>query len=175
MDSLALWGDQIMLVSVAGPETSIKAVHACLSSNVQARFDSEVRIQKGRSLSGSGWEYCCPSMQRHPAGYETYKSKLGYNMWHLLALSKADGFMPCLSETALHQALRSPRYSTPFLRGWVTWLAQQMGQSGDERLLHVLDGFQTSAALLSATTDDLDRLVTLGVQEKHLSFPSEAA
>ena len=49
LDSLALWGDQIMLLSVAGPETSIKAVHACLASNVPARFESEVEIQRDRS------------------------------------------------------------------------------------------------------------------------------
>src|ERR1700745_1230628 len=119
MDSLALWGDEIMLLSVAGPETSIKAINACLVSKVSVRFDSEVQIRKGRSLENPGWERCCPSMVRHPTGYETYKSRLGYNMWHLLALSKAEGFMPCLSETALHQTLRSPRYSTPYLRAWI--------------------------------------------------------
>ena len=170
-----------MLLSVAGPETSIKAINACLVSKVSVRFDSEVQIRKARSLDGPGWESCCPSMVRHPAGYETYKSRLGYNMWHLLALSKADGFMPCMSETALHQTLRSPRFSTPYLRAWVPWLAQQMITGADRlasdpvKLLHLLDGFQTSAALLQATTDDLDQLVTMGIFDGILTIPKEAA
>jgi hypothetical protein len=177
MDRLALWGDQIMLLSVAGPETSIKAVHACLSSSVPVRFDTESEIRRERSLANpAGDERTCPSMVRHPSGYTTYRSRLGYNTWHLLALSRAEGFLPCLSETALHEALRSSRYSTPYLRSWVPWLADRLADAEEKRLLHLLDGFQTQAALLQATNDDLDSVISMGVRDGFLTLPAlEAA
>ena len=174
MDSLTVDGDEILMLSVAGPETSIKAVNACLQSNVAARFEFDKDIKKNRTFDGEGWTGHCPSMSRQKDGYDCYKHRLGYNMWHLLALSKVDGFMPCLSETALDQVLRSPRFSTPYLKAWVPWLARQLNDC-DQPFLKLLDGFQTSAALLKATTDDLDRLITMGVCDGSLTIPAEAA
>jgi hypothetical protein len=118
---------------------------------------------------------CSPAAQRHrphtTGGRETYKSRLGYNTWHLLALSKRPGFMPCLSETALIRELRAARFSTPLLRPWVPWLASLLAQ---DNLLLLLDGFQTQTALLNVGTPELDELVSCGLRDGYLSIPTQA-
>jgi hypothetical protein len=94
----------------------------------------------------------------------------GYNTWHLLALSKRPGFMPCLNETALIRELRSARFSTPLLRPRVSWLASRLAH--DNRLL-LLDGFQTQTALLNVGTPELDELVSCGLRDGYLSIPTQ--
>jgi hypothetical protein len=171
VDGLACHEGQIMLLSVAGPETAIKAVNACLVSNQSARFEADVPLRTFRTFESSeGEERYCPTLARSPEGYDTYKSRLGYNTWHLLALSKRDGFMPCVSETALDRQLRSPRFSTPLLRSWAPWLARKLGEA---KHLLLLDGFQTRAALLQAGTPELDELVSCGLRDGHLSIPTQ--
>jgi hypothetical protein len=172
VDGLACHEGQVMLLSVAGAETAIKAVNACLASNVNARFEADVRLRSSRTVeSPEGEERYCPTLVRAPEGYESHKSRLGYNTWHLLALSKRDGLMPCVSATALNRQLHSPRFATPLLRSWVPWLAAKLGEA---RHLTLLDGFQTRAALLKAGTPELDELVSCGLRDGHLSIPEVA-
>ncbi len=166
-DALAVLGSKIGdvrigLLSVAGPETAIKAVNACLQSNVNAifNFDQEITNSEGRTRY-------CPTMERDKAGYEVHKTRLGYNTWHLLAVSKLPGFMPVMSETALNRELRSPLFTTPFLREWIPYLSDRLAEAG---MLTILPGFNTTCALLKGGSPELDEAVTVGVREGHLTI-----
>jgi hypothetical protein len=166
-DALALLENRIALLSVAGPETAVKAVNACLQSNVNSRFEFDQDIRVGRKPGSEGWSRYCPTMERDKAGYETHKTRLGFNTWHLLAVSKLPGFMPVLSESALNRELRSPLFTTPFLREWVPYLSDKLAEA---ELLQVLPGFNTTCAFLKAGTPELDEAVTVGVSEGHLKI-----
>lgn len=166
-DALALIENRVALLSVAGPETAIKAVNACLQSNVNSRFEFDQDIRVARKPGSEGHERYCPTMERDKAGYETHKTRLGFNTWHLLAVSKLPGFMPVLSETALNRELRSPLFTTPYLREWVPYLSNVLAEVG---MLQILPGFNTTCAFLKAGSPDLDNLVSVGVLEGHLTI-----
>jgi hypothetical protein len=169
-DALAVVGDRtgevrVGLLSAAGPETAIKAVHACLVSNVKARFefDESLTVRKGKET----WTRYCPTMERDKDGYDTHKVRLGFNTWHLLAVSKLPGFMPVMSETALNRELRSPLFTTPYLREWVPYIAERLTEA---EMLRILPGFNTTCAFLKAGSPELDEVVSVGVQEGHLTI-----
>jgi hypothetical protein len=180
-DMLAAFGTYVEAVSVVAPQTSVKALRACLCSNVGATFYPHDKMPfKRRSCEwdSEAWTQTPSSLTRQPGGYDVRIVRLGYDMWHLLALSREPGFMPCLTEPALNKALRSPQYTTPFLREWLPWLAQELASPEGDSLnprLRLLDGFQSHSALLTATTPELDALVTRGLSTGAIRIPEKGA
>jgi hypothetical protein len=157
---------RIGLLSAAGPETAIKAVHACLVSNVKARFEFSESLlvrQRGRDP----WTRYCPTLERDTDGYDCHKTRLGFNTWHLLAVSKLPGFMPVVSETALNRELRSPLYTTPYLREWVPYISERLIEA---EMLKILPGFRTTCAFLKCGSPELDEVISVGVREGHLTI-----
>jgi hypothetical protein len=170
-DMLAGFGTYVEALSVVGPQTSLKALRACLCSNVAATFYPSQNMTWHSDGREARW--CRPaSMSRQPMGYEIRIVRLGYDSWHLLAQSREPGFMPVLSEPALNKALRSPQYTTPFLREWLPWMAEELATCLNPKL-RLLDGFQTQSALLTATTPDLDELVGRGLREGEIRIPAK--
>jgi hypothetical protein len=170
-DMLAGYGTYVEALSVVGPQSSLKALRACLCSNVATTFYPSQNMPWRSDGREARW--CRPaSMSRQPMGYEVRIHRLGYDSWHLLALSREPGFMPVLSEPSFNKALRSPQYTTPFLREWLPWLADELADDDNPRL-RLLDGFQTQAALLTATTPDLDELVSRGLREGAIHVPEK--
>jgi hypothetical protein len=178
-DMLAAWGNFLEGVSLVGSQTAVKALRACLCSSISATFYPAHGMPWSRRTADcpQGREtpsyYRPASLVRQPLGYEVWIHRLGYDSWHLLALSREPGFMPVLSEPSFNKALRSPQYTTPFLREWLPWLADELADDDNARL-RLLDGFQTQAALLTATTPDLDELVSRGLREGAIHVPQEA-
>jgi hypothetical protein len=175
-DMLATYGNYVEAVSLIGSQTTVKALRACLCSNLGATFypasDMTYR-RRSPSWDGPRWIQRPASLTRQPAGYEVFIVRLGYDIWHLLALSREPGFMPCLTEPALNKALRAPQFTTPFLRDWLPWMADELAEGTDPKL-RLLDGFQTQAALLTATTPELDELVTRGLSMGAIAIPEAA-
>ena len=175
-DSVAVDGAGVLhLLSAAGPQTAVKALRACLSGGVKCQLSLRDEIQRGRGLDDPcgrrGWLHYA---HVHGAGYRFHAVRLGIDYWHLVAAARDDGLMPYLAEESLRQALRSPKITTPFLNAWVPWLADALATppgGGDPAPLQLLDGYQTGAALLTVTSEELDALVQRGLREGDIAIP----
>src|SRR4029077_17532126 len=89
-DAIGLHGNEILLLSVVGSETSVKALTAGLrsSGSDQKRIDYSAHVG---SVHGT-------NLTRVPNGYRVYRTKLAYGLWHVLCLAKREGFMPVMTE-----------------------------------------------------------------------------
>src|ERR1043166_2120914 len=158
-DAIGLQGTEILLLSVAGAETSVKALTAGLRSSGkdQKRIDYSAGV--GR-VHGADLPRC-------PDGYRVYRTKLPYGLWHVLCLAKREGFMPVMTEDTVWQQLQGERFTTPLLREWVSWLYRTMQARGD---LVELTQAGCQAGLLLADTEALDALVSEGLKHGHLGI-----
>src|SRR5437868_164301 len=75
-DAIGLHGNEILLLSVVGSETSVKALTAGLrsSGSDQKRIDYSAHV-------GTVYE---SSLARCAEGYRLHRSKLAYDLWHVL-------------------------------------------------------------------------------------------
>ena len=103
----------------------------------------------------------------HVVGYEARTARIGPGAVHLVARAKLDGLMADISAAALWQELSGDRFTTPLLRCWTPWLRQRLIE---EELLVEADGHNCSAGLLSATPEELDKLVADGVRLGNLNL-----
>jgi len=163
-DAVGVHEREILLRSVVGPETSLKALTAGLRSSGQDQKRIDYSIQLGK-LSGSSLSKC-------PHGYRIFRTRLAYGLWHVLCFSKRAGFMPVLNEDALWQHLQSNRFTTPLLREWTPWLYRRMK---DQKLIVELCQHGCQAGLLLAESEILDELVSEGIQQGHLAIGGQTA
>lgn len=77
-DAIGLPNCEILLLSIVGPETSVKALTAGLrgSGNDQKRIDYTCHVGDVHTTS----------LVRCAEGYRLYRSKLEYGLWHVLCL-----------------------------------------------------------------------------------------
>ena len=161
-DAIGLHHDEILLLSVAGAETSLRALTAGLRSSAKDQKRLEYTVHTGAVHRAE--------LNRCPEGYRIYRTKLEYGLWHVLCLAKRDGFMPVMNEEVLWQHLHGSQFTTPILRAWMPWLYQKM--KSQENIVELMQtGCQ--AGLLLADSDDLDSLVSEGIQNGHLSIPGQ--
>jgi hypothetical protein len=149
--------DTVLMVSAAGPESSVKAVAAGLRSNTRADF-----------VIDHPGVYCHRPV-RHDGGYKVMTSRLDGNYWHMLIFADVPGFLPILDDASLWQELKTERFTTPLVRSWIPWLRKRMEE---ERLLARIRQSGCNAGLLMATTEQLDELVTQGLETGEISIPS---
>ena len=121
-DAIGLHDDEILLLSVVGPETSVKALTAGLRSSGRDQKRIDYSAQVG-SVSSTNLTKCSD-------GYRIYRTKLAYGLWHVLCLAKREGFMPVMTEDAVWHHLQGDQFTTPLLREWMPWLNQKMVSSG---------------------------------------------
>lgn len=161
-DAVALHGKEILLLSVAGPETAVKALTAGLRSSGrdQDRFGYAVHV-------GGVDE---TRLTKCPDGYRVYRTKLDYGLWHVLLLARRDGFLPVLTDETLWQLLRGDRFTTPLVREWMPWLAGEMARRG---AIVPLTRFGCEASLMLADDDTLDELVSESLRDKQLAVPGD--
>src|SRR5579859_4828694 len=163
-DAIGLNGNEILLLSVAGPETSVKALTAGLRSS----GESQNRI----ALSVHVGEVEANYLTRCPEGYRFYRTKLDYDLWHVLVLANRQGFMPVMNEDALWHVLQTNQFTTPLIREWTPWLYQTMKERD---LITELTQCGCQAGLLVADSDDLDKLVSEGIKNGYLSICGRTA
>lgn len=153
--------DELLLLSVAGPETSIKALNAVLhqkGGKTELKFIEEP----------SGF-YAYRTVA-HPDGYRIQRAEIAPGIWHALAIAKAPGFMPALSEESLWQKLRSDEFTTPLLRSWLPWIQEQLtAHNGLARLSQA----GCNCGLLRVGDEWLDEVVALGVRKGQLKLEGE--
>jgi hypothetical protein len=142
---------------VIGAESAVKAAHAMLASDngwATFQFDAEA----------SGM-YRWNDHTRAPQGYTTYRARASLNNWHFLFVAKTPGLLLSMDEASVWRELRSERYTTPILREWVMYLIRKLK---DDHCLETLGGFGHNAGLLTADSDDLDKIVKNGLRHRKL-------
>jgi hypothetical protein len=163
-DAIGLHHNEILLLSIVGPETSVKALTAGLRSSGKDQRRVEYSAQVG-SLNRSALSKC-------PDGYRIYRAKLEYGLWHVLCLAKREGFMPVMTAEALWQHLQGDQFTTPLLREWTSWLTQKMKDRG---AIVELTQNGCQAGLVVADDAKLDELVSAGIKEGHLAIGGQTA
>jgi hypothetical protein len=152
--------DRLLLLSAVGAETAVKAVRGLLLANNVQPTAGWYRVGDERHRR----------LHKDEAGYRAAISRLAAGVFHLMVTTKRPGFLARLDEASLWAELISDRYTTPLLRPWVPWLRQRLEE---EDLLQQADGHASEAGLLSATTEDLDELVSEGVRRGVLKLEEE--
>lgn len=163
-DAIGVHDDQILLLSVAGPETSVKALTAGMRSSGQDQKRIDYTVHLG--------DIHRTHMARCPDGYRVYHTKLAYGLWHVLCLAKRDGFMPVVSEESLWQLLQGDQFTTPLLREWMPWLCDAMKERG---AMVELNQCGCHAGLLLADNELLDELVGDGIKSGQLRIAGRTA
>src|SRR5207249_12153310 len=89
-DAIGLQCTEILLLSLVGAETSVKALTAGLRSSGkdQKRIDYTVHLGTVNETH----------LSKCPDGYRVYRTKLEYGLWHVLCLAKREGFLPVVSD-----------------------------------------------------------------------------
>jgi hypothetical protein len=161
-DAIGLHEKEILLLSVAGSETAVKAMTAGLRSSTrdQKRIDYTVHLDNVNETF----------LTKCPDGYRVYRAKLGYGLWHVLCIAKREGFLPVVSEETVWQLLQSDRFTTPLLRAWVPWLCREMKRKG---ILVELNQSGGQAGLIQADNETLDELVSTGVRQRQLAIAGQ--
>lgn len=163
-DAIGLHDDEILLLSVVGPETSVKALTAGLRSSGK----DQNRIDYGAQVGNVHYIH----LAKCPDGYSIYRAKLDYGLWHVLCLARREGFLPVLTEETVGQLLRRNPFTTPLLQEWIPWLYESMKKKG---AIVELSQSGCQAGLLLADNDALDALVSEGLRNGHLAINGQTA
>ncbi len=154
----------LYLLSVVGPQGSVKGLRAVLNAKVPADFElKRVHCTDGQDGSGFASRFHTKEGQK----FAVRSHPLPFGQVHALFSTLEPGFLKVASDDALFAALKQPEYTTPILRSWVGALrATLIGRA----LLTPLFGFRCQCSLLTAKDTDLDAAVTLGIQSGTLLF-----
>lgn len=163
-DAIGLHQNEILLLSIVGPETSVKALTAGLRSSVKDQQRVEYSVQIG-GVHGSNLGRCAD-------GYRVYRTKLDYGLWHVLCLAKRQGFLAVMNDEALWQHLQGDQFTTPLVREWIPWLTRKMKEQGD---IVELNQSGCQSGLVLANDETLDELVSKGIKECHLAIGGQTA
>ena len=158
-DAIGLHEREILLLSVIGPETSVKALTAGLRSSGK----DQRRIECSASVGSVESRDLC----RCSDGYRVHRAKLDYDHWHVLFLAKRQGFMPVLTDEAIWRHLQGEQFTTPLLREWIPWLKTALQR---RELLVCLGQSGCQAGIVLAENSDLDELVSQGLKKGDLTI-----
>ena len=167
LDALAVYDDQIMVVSVVGPETYIKSFRAVLHGEGKGAL---IQVGGPVELRGGEGYQSVYNLRVYDQGYETGSiHRIGLNSWHLIGVSRYPGLMTFAGDKALWRELKSPRYTTPVLRPWVPWIGRAL-QKTNPKLLVKTACWQCQAGILRATSEEMDEVVKAGIRAGKLPF-----
>lgn len=144
----------MMLTSVVGPGTSLKALHAALACQGAVVLYPDVPGPPNASC-----------LIYDSAGYDRHLCKIAPGTFQMMLVSRSLGFMPTLNPAALWSILTSEAYTTPLLKSWLSWVHKELLE---RELLLPLRCFGCQCGWLKATTDDLDGVVSDGLKRKEL-------
>ncbi len=154
------------LLEVVGASQSINALRACLNSDVTCTFTTRgMRFTNGRRNGEYKGFY-----REEEHGYSAHAVHLGHGHNHALFLSRAPGFLPVVSPESIYAELKKPHHTTPILRSWIDKIEQRL-RLADK--LEPLFCFRCDCARITATTADLDKIVSEGVKDSTFLMTEE--
>lgn len=157
--------DTVMLASIVGPQSTVKAFRATLNNS------------RSMILLAQGCGPCTPRCDVYYRtdgvyGYSITTARLGFDSWHLLAISDDPRFIPCYSQRAVLAKLMSQSFTTPILEGWISHICGDLRRDG---LLKQVPSYNCNAGMLTATDKVLDLIVERGVKGGKLKISQECA
>lgn len=155
VDALALDDSRRVLTLSAAIQggTIAKALRAALADAGKAEF----------ILDGGGMP---KQAYRHETGYRVAITRLGYDLYHCVALANVEGLIPRWGPEGLWTEMMSERYTTPLLRSWLPWLFDRVG--GNEDNVPTNQRYCSEARLLKLEPAALDDLVSQGLRDGDL-------
>jgi uncharacterized protein Usg len=170
-DRIATGGrGELLLISMVAPTQIVKAARAILNGGAKA-FIQAAGV-KTRRPGDDEWYARQPGrLVPTSDGYHTYVHKLGYGLAHAYFVTKMPGFLRVVSHESLWQELNDVRFTTPLLRDWIPFIEKQLRTRDLLEDAHV---FGCRCGVLSATTAQVDDIVSQGIKDGWLTIPSEA-
>lgn len=102
-------------------------------------------------------------------GYETYMHRLEYGMVHCVFVTRNPNFIPYLSPESLWHRLNSDQFSTPVLKEWMPYLAQELIA---QKILRECRCYRANCAVLGIKDDaQLDEIVSDGIRKGSIHIP----
>jgi len=152
-DRLAYHSDgRVMILSGYGPQQTLRGLGADLTS------DAKIRLECCDDND------CATAICKDGCGYRTYKHLLCPGLWQFLWVSK-DPRLLVAGKDALAQALMTDPFTTPLLPEWVPQIRTKMEERS---LLAALCGDRDGPAYPTASTEDLDEIVSDGIRNGKL-------
>lgn len=154
--------DMLVLASVIGPQTAVKSFMAVLNQNITAYFRVSADVEyKPR--------YTTYQAKKHAkqGNYTCRTHRLGFNIIQATAIFREPGFLPSVTEESIWTELTSPRYTTPLLRAWMPYMMRVLKNP----LLVRCPAFQCEPGFLTATREQIDELVSRGLQTGEITIP----
>lgn len=152
----------LYVLSAYGPGSTVKAIAATLQAS-KARPNITAWGLAGLFQKDTIWP------GEH--GFKCYSHRLGYDTWHLLALSKDPDLMPNFSPRQIARQLMSDRFTTPILPHWVPHIGSKLVLMN--RLTRLKCFGAVDAGLLTAKTKHVDAIVSAGIRGGQLTFTRE--
>lgn len=157
---------KVYIASLVGNQTAVKSVTAALHNSRAVTFTAS---QCGDLTARAGEIYI---QSDNAFGYEIKRARLGFDSWHVLAISRDPRLIPVYTPQAIMDQLMSQRFTTPILRGWATYLLHELKREG---LLEPLPCFGCKAAILDLTEEQLDAIVSRGIAGGQIQISREYA
>lgn len=156
----------LYFLSVVGSDSALKGIRAALAGT-----------RTGLNIQCFGMDAVLPDLTRRDINRERFllpdckwkvhHQKLKYGLVHAAFVAKDPDFLLNVSEESLWQTLNDPRFTTPILRHWMPYIGRRLLEGGNLRFIY---GHRCKCGLLNLTTDQLDAIVTRGVQSGVLGF-----
>lgn len=144
---------------------SLAVVSVGCGKREAAMLRSSLR-RRGLRFRVAGLGYLWRGLEPDSSGYNIYSHKLSSRWWHVLALSKRPGFLPCVSHKGLWLALK--KYDTPMRPEWIRWVGKELVERG---YLKQINGHGVRPGVLEITGPELDEVVCYGVRQGLLDMP----
>jgi hypothetical protein len=166
---------ELLAVSLITEQIRVKQLRAALALNagVSSKMNVFVSDCKTREDGADEWTARTPGkLHVSSEGYFVHNHKLGHGLAHCVLVTRTPGFMMIVNEETLWQELNTSRFTTPLLREWVPYLANQLRQIG--RLRNALT-YNCQCGVLSVSTRKLDEIVVQGLVSGEITISSTAA
>ena len=146
---------ELAMISFVSTDSAAKAVIAMLQATKKSSSFARSNV--------SGFQI--PLSQ---AGYRITRAKLGrFSAVHVVAIAKVPGLMFGDLAEALEAHLFSSEINTPILPEWIPYLVEKL--KADESV-EILSSYAIDAYLADFDSQELDRLVTEGLNDLSLSI-----
>lgn len=163
-DAFAAEGSTLLMASVAGPASLVKAMRAALMSNsAKPEFDWVAPGDEQPSLHG---------LKRDKGTYQATKPvKLGYGCQHIVVWVNDPDLLLVGTEEALWQKLQATT-TTPMLREWMPVIYERAVKA---RVFKPANRrYNCTTGFLCVKQDDLDRFVSALVKNGTVTIPRVA-
>jgi hypothetical protein len=167
VDMAALEGTSLRMISVVGSLHNLKSMRASLANGgadwamtIKAVWDGASQEESKQAFPAKG-------------GYHLSSHRLGYDQVHAVFWSRATGLLFDDSDAALWLALKSKRFTTPLLRGWLPHIKEQMIEK--ELIVPCSNTGGSKCRVLRGGTAQLDAIVSQGIKTGILKIREDAA